>query len=340
VNTLPEKQAFVARFAWAAVAVNVAVILWGAYVRASGSGAGCGAHWPLCNGEVIPREADAARLVELAHRASSGLAMIAVFALAVLAWRAYPAGHRVRRGAVVSAVLISFEALIGAGLVLFELVAHDQSMKRALSIALHLTNTLLLLASLALTAWWASGGAAARVRRADAATWIVGVTSALVIVVGMSVAIAALGDTLFPSQSLAEGVRRDFSAGAHLFVRLRVLHPFFAVAGAAMMLVTATALRILRPSRAVRVLSHGLTALVAMQVAAGLANVALLAPIWMQIVHLLLADAVWIALVLLGASALAASPSVDGGFAAGRPSSGRTSVSAPREEVLRDVALR
>src|SRR5204862_8180034 len=148
-----------ARFAWSVLGWNVAVILWGAYVRASGSGAGCGAHWPLCNGEIVPHEPRVATLIELGHRLSSGVALVVVFTLAVLAWRAYPRGHRVRQGAVTSAILISFEALIGAGLVLFELVAHDASMKRGLSIALHLTNTLFLLAALVLTAWWASGGA-------------------------------------------------------------------------------------------------------------------------------------------------------------------------------------
>jgi heme A synthase len=316
-----------ARFAWGVVALNIAVILWGAFVRASGSGAGCGRHWPLCNGEVVPHAPRIATLIELAHRASSGVALVAVFALALAAWRAFPAGHRVRRAAVASAVLISFEALIGAGLVLFELVAHDASMKRALSISLHLTNTLLLLAALALTAWWASGGAPLRSRRADAVSILVTVTALLMIVVGMSGAIAALGDTLFPSASLAEGVARDFSAGAHLFVRLRVLHPFFAVAGAVLLFVTAAALRMLRPARSVRVLSHVVTALVAAQVAAGIANVVLLAPTWMQMLHLLLADSVWIAFVVLGAAALADAPSPE-------------SVCAPREEIPRDVALR
>lgn len=320
------RRARVAWVAWSAIVYNLAVILWGAYVRASGSGAGCGAHWPLCNGEVVPRAPRVATMIELTHRLTSGVAMIVVFALAVLAWRAYPAGHRVRRGAVASAIFMLLEALVGAGLVLFELVAHDASMKRALSISIHLTNTLLLVASLVATAWWASGGAAVRLRRQGAVAWIVGVTCVLMIGVGMSGAIAALGDTLFPSRSVAEGLAQDFSAGAHLFVRLRVAHPFLAVAGAVCILAAATAARILRPTRAVRVLSHALTALVVLQISAGLVNVALLAPVWMQLVHLLLADAVWIALVLMGAAALAdAAP---------------TSVRAPSEELLRDGALR
>ncbi len=318
----------VARFAWATIAFNVAVILWGAYVRASGSGAGCGSHWPLCNGEVMPRAPGAAMTIELAHRVTSGLAMLMVFTLAVVAWRAYPSGHRVRRGAIVSAVLISFEALIGAGLVLFELVAHDASMKRAMSIALHLTNTLFLVAALTLTAWWASGGAPIRVRRQGPMAWILGGAMSLMVVVGMSGAVAALGDTLFPARSIAEGLAQDFSVGAHAFVRLRVLHPFLAVGGGLFVVAAATAARVLRPTPTVRVLSHALTALFALQVAAGFTNLALLAPIWMQLTHLFLANAVWLTLVLLGATSLA--------DVAPAPQSLR----APAEELLRDVALR
>lgn len=326
--TLTAAQSRVARFAWATIAFNVAVILWGAYVRASGSGAGCGSHWPLCNGEVMPRDPGAAMTIELAHRVTSGLALVMVFALAVVAWRVFPAGHRVRRGAIVSAVLISFEALIGAGLVLFELVAHDASMKRGMSIALHLTNTLFLLAALTLTAWWASGGAQVRVRRQGAIAWVIGGSMTLMVVVGMSGAIAALGDTLFPARSFAEGFAQDFSVGAHVFLRLRVLHPFLAVGGGLAVVAAATAARVLRPTRIVRALSYALTALFALQVAAGFTNLALLAPIWMQLVHLFLANAVWLALVLLGATALA--------DVAPTPSS----VRAPGEELLRDVALR
>src|SRR5271165_3717882 len=153
-----------ARFAWSLLAFDVAVVAWGVYVRATGSGAGCGRHWPLCNGEVVPRAPRVQTIVELSHRLSSGAAMLLTAVLLGWALLAYPRGHVVRRGAAVSMALMLAEALIGAGLVLFELVAHDASMKRALSVCLHLTNTLLLLASTALTAWWASGGGRVRVR--------------------------------------------------------------------------------------------------------------------------------------------------------------------------------
>ena len=133
------------------LAWNVAVILWGAYVRATGSGAGCGAHWPLCNGEVVPRAPDTATLIEFSHRVTSGLALVLVFVLAVWIWRTMAAGHPARRAAIASLVFIVIEALLGAGLVLFRLVANDESLARAMVMPLHLANTMVLLLCLTLT---------------------------------------------------------------------------------------------------------------------------------------------------------------------------------------------
>src|SRR5262249_24948503 len=75
-----------ARFAWLLVVYNIAVILWGAYVRATGSGAGCGSHWPLCNGEIVPRAAQAQTLIEFTHRITSGISLLLVAILAVWTW--------------------------------------------------------------------------------------------------------------------------------------------------------------------------------------------------------------------------------------------------------------
>jgi len=293
-----------ARFAWGLLAYDVAVVAWGVYVRATGSGAGCGRHWPLCNGEVVPRAPRVQTLVELSHRLSSGTALVLTAVLLVWALLAYPRGHVVRRGASVSMALMVAEALIGAGLVLFELVAHDASMKRALSVCLHLVNTLLLLASTALTAWWASGGARVRLRGQGVAAWAAGVPLAAMFIVGASGVVTALGDTLFPVTSLAAGFAQDLAPGAHLFVRLRALHPLVASMTAAAIIASSSVLRVLRPGRTVRLLSFATSGLVLAQVGAGLLDVALLAPVWMQLVHVVLADAVWISLVLTAASAL------------------------------------
>jgi heme A synthase len=307
-----------ARFAWGALAYEVAVVAWGAYVRATGSGAGCGNHWPLCDGVMVPRAPKVATLIELSHRLSSGGALILSVVLFAWALRSHPKGHPVRSGAAAAMGFMFAEALIGAALVLFKLVEHDASVLRALSVSLHLVNTFLLLASTALTAWWASGGARVRLSRQGILAWAMVLPLAALLLVGASGAVTALGDTLFPASSLAAGFRQDFSAGlpaadthqafAPLFVRLRVLHPLLAVTTAAIVLGALGLARGLRPSRAVRWLAHSAAALVAAQVGLGIVNVLALAPIWMQLAHLVLADAVWIALVLTAAAALADAP--------------------------------
>ena len=119
------------RFAWLTLAYNIGVILWGAYVRATGSGAGCGEHWPLCNGVVIPRDPSAATIIEFSHRLTSGLALISVVVLLVWVWRAFKPGHPARRGAAWTVFFMVTEAGVGAGLVLFQLVAENASMARA-----------------------------------------------------------------------------------------------------------------------------------------------------------------------------------------------------------------
>jgi len=280
-----------ARYAAAVLAFNLAVILWGALVRASGSGAGCGNHWPLCNGVVVPLAPAAATVIEFTHRAMSGLDVVLVAWLAVWAFRIFPRRHPVRLGAVLSAIFLASEALIGAALVKLEHVAQNASVGRAYSLSGHLINTLTLLACLTLTVWWARGGRRLRMGGRGARLALPAVI--LFLVVGISGAIAALGDTLFPAHSLAEGFRRDFDAASSIFLRLRLLHPLLAVATAAWIGFFAVSYR-----------RWSLFGLVTLQVAVGGLNLVLLAPVWMQLVHLLLADLVWIALVWWSASAL------------------------------------
>lgn len=291
-------------YAWGVVALNLFVILWGAFVRASGSGAGCGSHWPLCNGAVVPHAPQFETIIEFTHRATSGVALLLVAGLAVWAFRVFRRGHMARTGAVLSVVFILTEALIGAGLVLFELVADDDSVARALSLGIHLINTFILLAALALTAWWASGGGRLRAREGGVLAWMLLAALPLTLLVGVSGAVAALGDTLFPAASLAEGIRQDFSPTAHILVRLRLIHPVLSVAVGAYLVVAATVAMRSRDRREVHRWAKALALLVVVQLGAGLLNVALLAPIWLQLTHLLLADFLWLALVLLTASAL------------------------------------
>lgn len=294
-----------AKFAWGNLAYNLAVIVWGAYVRASGSGAGCGSHWPLCNGQVIPRTGLTETLVEFSHRLSSGVALLLAIAMLVWARRAYPRGHHVRLGAGLAMFFMITEALVGAGLVLFGLTAKDDSVARAASLGVHLVNTFLLIGAIVLTAWWASGQPALRLRGQGALLTLFVAALLGTIAVGVTGAITALGDTLFPAQSLAEGLQQDFSPTAHFLIQLRVIHPILAVLAGAFAIVVGWLAAAWRPSPAARRFARVLLGLFLTQLAVGVVNVALLAPIAIQLIHLLLADLVWLTLVLAAAHALA-----------------------------------
>jgi heme A synthase len=299
-----------AAYAWCVVAYNVFVVLWGAFVRASGSGAGCGNHWPLCNGTIVPRAPALQTIIEFTHRATSGVALISVAGLLIWAWRAFPRRHPARTGALLAVVFMLTEALLGAALVLLEHVAQNKSAGRGISISLHLVNTLTLLGVLALTAWWGGGRAAPDPREWRGVSWFLGASLAGFMLLGISGAIAALGDTLFPASSVAAGIAQDASPGAHIFIRLRVLHPVIAV-GVAFLLTYAIWRAVkLRPDPRRQWAALGLTMLLVIQIVLGAINIGLLAPIWLQIIHLLVADVLWISLILYSASAVATSASV------------------------------
>jgi heme A synthase len=293
-----------AKFSWGVLALNLAVILWGAYVRATKSGAGCGSHWPLCNGEVIPLAPRLETVVEFTHRLSSGLALLLVVILFVWAFRSYPKGHPVRLGAGLALLFIVIEALVGAGLVLFEWVAEDDSLGRVISVPVHLANTFLLLGAITLTAWWAGGGRRLQLRGRGLLLGALAVGFAGVLIIGMTGAIIALGDTLYPPESLGHALEQDFSTSAPFPVRLRLWHPTIAILVGFYLFFLAGLLAMLRPDPHIRRPALALVALFVVQLLAGLVNVLLLAPVWMQLVHLLLADLVWIFLVLLSAETL------------------------------------
>lgn len=294
-----------AKYAWGVLVYNLVVILWGAYVRATGSGAGCGSHWPLCNGEVIPRAPQIETVIEFTHRLTSGVALLLVIGLIIWAFRLYPKGHPVRLGTGLSLFFIITESLLGAGLVLFKLVDQDTSTTRAVAGALHLINTFLLVGALALTAWWASGGRP--VQLGSQRTWqiVVGIALAAMLLLGASGAVTALGDTLFPATSLAEGLQQKFSPTAHFLVRLRLFHPIIAVAVGAYIIIVMSVINARRPDPLTRQFSRAFMVLYGVQLVVGAVNVVLLAPVWLQLLHLLISDLLWIILILFAASAFA-----------------------------------
>ncbi len=293
-------------WALALLVATVFVILWGAFVRVTGSGAGCADHWPLCNGELVPRSPKLETLIELTHRLTSGLAGLLAVALFWAGRRLYEPGAPARRAAAVGLCLMIFEGAIGALLVKQGLVAKNASEARAFVVGLHLCNTFLLLGAQTLTLHFARGGAALAVRGRAGLAGLLCALLALVLLLGASGAVTALGDTLFPASSLREGMAQDLSPGAHFLVRLRIWHPLFAVVGGALIVYGAQHVRSALGSPQVARWALALTVLYALQLAMGALNLLLLAPAPIQLGHLLLADLVWIALVLMSAHALAA----------------------------------
>jgi heme A synthase len=299
-----------ARYAWAVVAYNILVILFGALVRATGSGNGCGANWPLCDGALIPETSNLAQVIEWTHRISSAFAGVLVIVLLVWAFRVYRPGHAVRRAAVASLFFIITEGAVGAGLVLLELVGDNASLARAYWMAGHLVNTFLLLAALTATAWWATTlhredtSWPLRLRQGRLAAMLGGGLLLIMLVSALG-AITALGDTLYPAASLSEGIARDFADDSHFTEQLRVWHPVLAVFSAIYLYIVLAITKKARPAPLVRRWARIAQLLLATQMAAGFLNLFLLAPLWMQIVHLFLADSVWIALLLVSFNALA-----------------------------------
>jgi len=224
------------------------------------------------------------------------------------AWRGFPRGHLVRWSALAALVLMVLEALIGAGLVLLEHVAGDASIARAWWVSGHLVNTFLLVGALTLTAWAATTGVRPRFSGAGGLGAMLAAALAVVLVVGVSGAVTALGDTLFPAATLAEGEAQTFSHTAHVFVRLRLWHPLLALAAGVLVLFAVQHATRVRRGPAVSRAANLVLGLLVLQIGVGVANVSFLAPVPLQLVHLLLADLLWIALVVLAATSLAVPP--------------------------------
>jgi heme a synthase len=290
------------RFAWGVLVYFIAVILWGTLVRATGAGAGCGNHWPLCNGTIIQHSASVNTMIEFTHRLTSGLSFFAVVGLLVWTFAGTVRGHLARAAVVASVAFTLIEATLGALLVKLGLTAQSQSPLRPAYLALHLTNTLLLVAALTLTAHLLNrrkGYLRGHVRLV--APFGAAATVVVVMMVGVTGSLAALGDTLFPATSLGLALAQDFSATGGWLARWRWTHPTVAFLAGTMLVW----LLVRSARRTPEWDNRGLSALVLLLLAAvyalGLADVLLLAPLWVQVAHLLAADSLWAALVVLTA---------------------------------------
>ncbi len=292
------------KFAWFNVGYMVLVILMGASVRITGSGAGCGRHWPRCNGEVLPSMASIHTVIEFSHRITSMLAGFVVIALLVWAFRRrFGENTRlVRFGAIMTFAFILIEGGLGAMLVQLRLVEDNASALRTVVIALHLVNTYILLLWSVLMAW-ASQAEPVTLRMSRWAWALVGgvIGMALLSAAG---AVTALGDTLLMSGALE---RQFGTEGAmdHFLIQLRVIHPMMAIVVSAYLLILGVMTRNMAAFQPMRPYIHGVMGIVGANVLVGVFTIALQAPMYMQVLHLLLADALWIVLLLLTFSTMA-----------------------------------
>ncbi|MCY7348178.1 MAG: COX15/CtaA family protein [Pyrinomonadaceae bacterium] len=300
-----------AKYAWFVLAYNLLVIIWGVFLRASKSGDGCGQHWLTCHGEVIPSAPQLKTVIEFSHRMTSaldGLIVIGLLGWAFLLWKSAKSGKnsRVLKMALGSFLFIIVEGALGAGLVLTGNTAETLTAARPFWMAGHLITTLILLAFLSLTAWFASGGKPFSFRAQPKISLFLGLAVLGILFVGMSGSVAALSSMIFPSETLAEGIAKDFSATSHILLRLRVSHPILSISVGVYLIFLAGWLKgkFVEVSQVSR-WANTLSLLVLIQFASGAITLLTLAPIVMQIVHLFLANAVWISFILMSASVLA-----------------------------------
>lgn len=283
--------------------LNIVVILWGAFVRASGSGDGCGPHWPLCHGALLPPTDEAATWIEFTHRITSGLSLLYAIALFLWARTLYTLRETTRKAARWVVIFTLIEALIGAVLVLLGLVNQNASVLRVFVGGAHLINTFLLLSACAICAVAATRSYYNLATRSPRLTEYFRHPMALGLL-GLTItaafgAMAAIGDFLYPSESLLQGLQADFSPSSPLFVRLRILHPIIAVLTAGFIIWRC--LEILPHARgtATATLARLTLALVISQIVLGVVTLALHSPLALQLAHLVLADAIWIVCTLL-----------------------------------------
>lgn len=301
----PEANNF-RRFAWLTLFLNLVVILWGVFLRASLSGDGCGQHWLTCNGEVIPETPQFKTIIEFTHRVSTTVVFLASIVTLIWARRRFQKGDPIRRTATASFLFIIVEALIGAGLVLTGNTAGNWTSTRPIWMMAHLITTFSLLAVLALTIWFASGGKRFKLLGDKKVTLLLIVAVIGIFFVGASGSLAALSSMLFPSGSIAEGIAKDFAATSHILLRLRLSHPIVAVMTSVYLIFLAGWMKAKGSGFAgVKRWSDILSLLLIIQVISGAATLLMLSPIVMQLLHLLLADLVWMAFVIMCAAYLA-----------------------------------
>lgn len=298
------------RLAWISLVANVVVILQGAVVRITGSGAGCGSHWPTCNGEIVPLQPSLETGIEFSHRLLSFGVLVLGAWLLVRALRTRRERPGLATFAGLAMVFLVIEALIGAATVLLGLTGDNTSVARGVWVAGHLVNSLVLIGLLSATVVYSRAQAPAyplRIGRQGGLAAVLGIALLAALVLSFTGGIAAMGNTIFPSDSLAEGFRADFDSDSHPLIRLRILHPLIAVAVGTYLFVGLGLSWWLKPVPEARRTARVLLGVYLAQLVVGVFNLALLGPFVLQLLHLFMAVAAFgllaaLTILMLGGS--------------------------------------
>lgn len=286
--------------------LTVAVVIGGALVRATDSGAGCGESWPICGGQFIPEIGNYHTAIEVSHRLMTGLLGFGVLAIFILVRRQFEKDHRLRRAVFAGGVLLIIESLLGASLVIFGWVEFDASIARLIVVPLHLLNTFMLVGAFAMVAYFASGGGGFRVDLSTTRDRLVIGGLGVILTIGATGALNALADTLIRSDALHIADPGEFLVTEPVLTQIRAIHPFVAIVGglALYMMVRYLAAG---ATGLVKWLALAIQGIIWVQFILGMVNIALEVPLETQLIHLFVADVLWIAFVLLGAHLLAGS---------------------------------
>jgi len=284
------------KLAWFNLVWIILVILWGAVVRATNSGAGCGNYWPLCGQSLIPTFDVFHTYVEFIHRVMSGILLITIFTMFLLGRNRFKNDPLRRRLNTLVFVFLIVESLLGAGLVVFELVEDNDSIFRIIAISLHLLNTFILVALTALNAFFVSKPEIKITHLTLNGAFKVILLSILVI--GVSGAVTSLADTVYPPKTISVTMAEWVDPQAPLLQRLRPYHPF--IAGLLGLGILGYLNQFFQPKSVWgRNLRKWIHILILIQFGLGSLNIILHVPLALQILHLLFADLIWIAAIYL-----------------------------------------
>tara|TARA_B100000579_G_C22654342_1_gene767780 strand:+ start:19 stop:909 length:891 start_codon:yes stop_codon:yes gene_type:complete len=268
--------------------LSIVSILAGAFVRATGSGDGCGATWPTCKGRIIPALTDTSELIEFSHRSVSGFLLIVTLII-------FSKTRKLHKASLVKSVtnyltfFVIFEAIIGAVIVLFEWVGLNSSLPRIIAVPIHLVNTFGLLGSYAIL-YKILEDDIQEIKSIFNKNFIL--ISFLFLLSGATGSIAALADVLFPSASFIEGFLADFDKTSEVLTRLRILHPIISTILSIVLYLYST-----RINKKYGVNVKLLKTFIIVAVSLGVLNVLSNIVLPLSILHLAIADFLWISYI-------------------------------------------